>query len=85
MRKIFLLFAAMCCVMMAHAWNLKVDGICYTVNWSDETAVVTYETNGSDNYKDLTGAITIPPTVRGDLTDFTVVAIENRAFEKAKK
>ena len=85
MRKFTLFLAALCCTVMANAWNLQVDGICYNVNWSDETAVVTYETTDpySYNYKNFTGAITIPATVRGDLTDFTVVAIGDSAFMNA--
>lgn len=84
MRKLTLFFAALCCTVMANAWNLEVDGICYNVNWSDNTAIVTYETKGTDNYKNLSGTVTIPATVRGDLTDFTVIAIGDSAFTKAK-
>ena len=84
MRKFTLFLAALCCTVMANAWNLQVDGICYNVNWSDNTAIVTYETKGTDNYKNLSGNVTIPATVRGDLTDFTVIAIGDSAFTKAK-
>ena len=85
MRKILLLFAAVCCVLTANAWNLQVDGICYNVNWSDETATVTYESKvAADNYKNLSGRVVIPATVRGDLTDFTVVAIGDSAFRQNK-
>lgn len=84
MRKFTLFFAALCCTVMANAWNLQVDGICYNVNWSDYTATVTYETKDANNYKNLSGNVTIPATVRGDLTDFTVIAIGDSAFMKAK-
>ena len=84
MRKLTLFFAALCCTVLANAWNLEVDGICYNVNWNDYTATVTYETKGTDNYKNLSGTVTIPATVRGDLTDFTVIAIGDSAFTKAK-
>lgn len=84
MKKFTLFLAALCCTVMANAWNLQVDGICYNVNWSDNTAIVTYETKGTDNYKNLSGTVTIPATVRGDLTDFTVIAIGDSAFTKAK-
>ncbi|MBO7457244.1 MAG: hypothetical protein J6T71_05425 [Paludibacteraceae bacterium] len=38
MRKFTLFLAALCCAVMANAWNLEVDGICYNVNWSDLSA-----------------------------------------------
>ena len=85
MKKITLFLAALCCAVMANAWNLQVDGICYNVNWSDETATVTYESkNANENYKNLSGRVVIPATVRGDLTDFTVVAIGDSAFKHNK-
>jgi hypothetical protein len=45
---------------------------------------VTYETKDANNYKNLSGRVVIPATVRGDLTDFTVVAIGDSAFKHNK-
>jgi len=85
MKKFTLFLAALCFTVMANAWNLQVDGICYNVNWSDETATVTYESKvAADNYKNLSGRVVIPATVRGDLTNFKVVAIGDSAFRYNK-
>ncbi len=84
MKKFTLFLAALCCTVMANAWNLQVDGICYNVNWNDYTATVTYETQDADNYKNLSGAITIPAIVYGDTKPFKVIAIGDSAFNCAK-
>ncbi len=81
MRKIFLFFAAACCVLTANAERVKSGDLYYEIDKSAKTAIVTYETDKSDgsNYSSLT-SVTIYLTIRvGDET-YQIIGIGEKAF-----
>ena len=65
--------------------RIIVDGIYYQLDRNNQTAVVTYETQNNNNYKDLSAAVSIPETIREGITDFTVVSVGDSAFINAKR
>ena len=71
----------------AFGYNCKVDGICYDLDWTKQTATVTY--SGYPYNNDYTGHyggglknanIIIPSTITYNDVDYTVTAIGDRAF-----
>lgn len=91
MKKILLSMFALLGVMQAWAYNCKVNGICYNLNNSTQTAKVTYsgwpnnnEYMGTYHSSDkLTGALVIPSTITYNDVVYTVTAIETYAFYNA--
>ena len=69
--------------------NIQEKGLTETIKYGklfyklreDFTAWVTYETTGADNYKDLSGEITIEKKVWYQGSEYTVVAIEPNALQ----
>ena len=73
--------------LSVHAYEVKVDGICYNVNASNHTASVTY--SGTPYNNDYTGAygtsiagrdIIIPSSISYKNEDYSVTAIGDKAF-----
>ena len=60
--------------------RIKYGDLYYQLN-EDLTANVTYETDGVNNYKDLSGEITIEKKVWYQGSEYTVVAIEPNALQ----
>ena len=80
MKKNLLLFAAMCCMMLANATDFTVNGIKYAVT-SDEDKTVQVIANGSDKYS---GNIVIPATVINGDVKYRVTRIGSYAFDGCK-
>ena len=76
MKKIFLLLVLFLGFHSAWAYDVKVDGICYNLNWEDKTASVTR--NWGQGYS---GEIVIPETVIVDGTSYSVTSLGSRCFE----
>lgn len=84
MKKILLLFAAMCCMMVANAENseaTKIGNIFYILDGNSRTATVTWggndESSGTPEY---TGSVTIPAKVTYNDVEYAVTSIGSRAF-----
>ena len=78
MRKIFLI-AFLCLFTNIWGGNEIIDGICYFLNSSNNTAEVTNVSIwGTVKYK---GAVIIPSSVTYKFREYTVTGIENSAFE----
>lgn len=67
------------CLNIAQASTL-IDGLYYDLNTSSRTAMVTYETIGTDNYASLPASVKIPETVTCDGITFTVTKVADQAF-----
>ena len=87
MKKILLSLAALFGVAQMWAYTCKVDGICYDLNSTKQTATVTY--SGYPYNNDYTGAygsslkdreIVIPSTISYNDVEYTVTAIGDDAF-----
>ena len=83
MKKFFLLFAAMCCAMMANATIHKGD-LYYEEDEGSQTAYVTFQSEASTNYENIYVYVTVPDyfTVnysKGQI-NYDVVGIGEKAF-----
>ena len=73
-------------------YNIQEKGVTETIKYGklfyklreDFTAMVTYETNGADNYKDLSGEITVEDKVIYQGAEYTVTNVGPSAFIKCK-
>ena len=78
MKKLLLLFAALCCMMVAKAANevarVTQDGIKFTL-LDDCTAVIS-----GDGGQNATGAVVLPSTITYEGKDYTLTRIDNGAF-----
>ena len=74
MRK-YLFMAISLLPLIAHAYDAKIDGICY--NFSDDEATVTYHDKSGNSYS---GAIVIPESVTYSGKTFRVTSIGHSAF-----
>ena len=78
MKKLLLLFAALCCMMVAKAANevarVTQDGIKYTL-LDDCTAVIS-----GDGGQNATGVVVLPSTITYEGKDYTLTRIDNGAF-----
>jgi len=91
MRKFLLSIFALLGGMQAWGYDCKVNGLCYNLVNSDETARVTY--SGWPNNNDymgtyhssdkLTGDLVIPSTITYNDVEYTVTAINTNAFYDA--
>ncbi len=75
MKKLLLLFAALCCMLSASAYDFVVDGIYYNINGNELTV-----TKDKSVYSSYRGDVVIPDTVVHDGVTYTVTAIESLAF-----
>ena len=64
----------------ALAYDFKVGGLCYNKNSDGNSVTVTYQSIYSPSYSNLSGALTIPPTVLYSNKTYAVTAIGNSAF-----
>lgn len=87
MKKILLSIVALFSVVQTWAYTCKINGICYDLNNSSNTATVTY--SGYPHNNDYTGAygsslkgldIVIPSTISYNDVEYTVTAIGDNAF-----
>ena len=86
MKKFFLLFAAMCCAMMANATIHKGD-LYYEEDEGSQTAYVTFQSEASTNYENIYVYVTVPDYFNFDYYDphyyqinYTIVGIGEKAF-----
>ena len=64
------------------AYDFMVDGLCYKLNAPGATSVIVVrESDNTPSYPNLSGEVTIPPTVTHDGKTYTVTAIIAKAFE----
>lgn len=64
----------------AAAYDFEVDGIYYNIRY-DNQAVVTCGPHGADEFIYYVGNVTIPTTVTYDGTIYSVISIDDNAFE----
>ena len=82
MKKLILLFAALCITASTWAYDFTVDGVYYdiTSSTSPYTAAVTVATDDANSYS---GAVTIPSSVTSGSVSYSVTSIEDYAFAKS--
>ena len=79
MKKILLLFASV--LLSLPSWaGIKIGDLYYNLDDSSMTAEVTAESYEQDNYKDLSGALSIPETVVYNGKTYSVTSISTSAF-----
>ncbi|MBQ1610653.1 MAG: leucine-rich repeat protein [Muribaculaceae bacterium] len=81
MKKI-LSFAAMMLLVTASAsaYSFKSGNLCYNIVSGTNTVRVTYEKWATPSYNNLSGAITVPQTVKNGGKTYTVVGLETNTF-----
>lgn len=72
---LMLLIAALCATSQASAYNLKINGIYYNIDYTGKTASVARHSSGS-----YSGVIVIPETIICDETTYSVTSISEQAF-----
>jgi len=79
MKKLILLFAALCITVSTWAYDFTVNGIYYdiTSSTSPYTVAVTVESNSVNSYS---GAVTVPSSVTYSSTSYSVTSIGTYAF-----
>ena len=65
----------------ASAYDFKAGSLCYNIVSGTNNVRVTYEKSTAPYYSNLSGAITIPQTVKNGSKTYTVVGIEGFAFK----
>jgi len=82
MKKLILLFAALCITLNIWAYDFAVDGVYYdiTSSTSPYTAAVTVATDNANSYS---GAVTIPSSVTSGSISYSVTSIGDYAFAKS--
>ena len=80
MRKIFLLFAALCCTVMANAEEIIQNGIRYSLIKEYRQAIVVSNKTSQGNYANLQGKVTIPASIQYDGTTYNIYIIDKVAF-----
>ena len=79
MKKILLLFAAMCCMMVANAQQFEdANGIKYNVTSTEDKTVEVI----SKTFAGYAGDIVIPATVTNEDVTYNVTSIGNEAFDR---
>ena len=79
MKKQVLLFLLMLMPLMASAFDMGIDGICYNLDSTNKVAKVT--TWGTNNSKYYTGSVVIPNTVYYGGITYSVTTIGDNAFK----
>ena len=84
--KKFLIFTALLLTVASVSWaydyDFKTGGLCYKIISGTNTVRVTYEVWSQPSYNNLSGAITIPQTVKNGNKTYTVVGIDNSTFHE---
>jgi len=81
MKKLILLFAALCITVSIWAYDFAVDGIYYNITSTPPyTAAVTFPTDNANSYS---GTVTIPSSVTSGGISYSVSTIGDYAFAKS--
>ena len=80
MKKLFFLFAAMCCTMVAYADGIKIDNVYYIFDEMNLKATVTWG-NKNEGTTEYTGSITIPSSINYRTKEYSVTSIGANAFQ----
>ena len=64
----------------ASAYSFKSGSLCYNIVSGTNNVRVTYEKWATPSYNNLSGAITVPQTVKNGSKTYTVVGVETNTF-----
>ncbi|MBR5102612.1 MAG: leucine-rich repeat protein, partial [Muribaculaceae bacterium] len=82
MKKVISIVAMMLLISAsASAYSFKSGKLCYYIVSGTNTVLVTYEKWATPSYNNLSGDITIPPTVSNGGKTYTVVGLDRSAFK----
>ena len=79
-RILCLLVAAVAAVIPAKAYDFKEGGLCYNKNDNGTSVTVTYENESAPRYTSLSGALSLPTSVKSGGKTYSVTAIGDHAF-----
>jgi hypothetical protein len=82
MKKIIILFAALCITLITRAYDFTVNGIFYNITSSSSpyTVAVSFDTSSASGY---TGAVVIPASVTYNSNSYSVGSVGDYAFAKS--
>ena len=79
MKKIYSFLVAMLFSVVAFAYDVYIDGICYNLDTENKTAEVTYRLSSENNYSGMKSC-TIPSTIFDRSQTYRVTSIGEKAF-----